>query len=66
MSNLNVLGVDVVTGQYKPYAPGTDTINEPSLLSAATTGNSLLLSAVSLTSGSFLRGIFRIPDSPEE
>ena len=61
MSNLNVLGVDVVTGQYKPYAPGTDTINEPSLLSVATTGNSLLLSAVSLTSGSFLRGI--IPNS---
>jgi len=59
--NLNINGVDAVTGQYKVFAPGTDTLNEPSFLSSATTGNALLHSATSLTSGSLLRGI--VPNS---
>lgn len=61
MANLNILGRDAVSGQYAPYAPGTDTINEPSFLSAATSGNALLLTAVGLTSGSLLRAV--VPSS---
>lgn len=61
MANIYFSGKDSVTGQFKHYIPGTDTFGEPSFLSGATTGNALTHSALSLTSGSLIRGI--VPNS---
>lgn len=61
MANLYFHGKDTTSGQFKTFVPGTDVLAEPSFSSAATTGDALTHSALSLTSGSFIRGI--IPNS---
>lgn len=58
---LNFLGVDTTTGQYKPFLPGTDKLNFLDVVSSNTTTEGFLLTAASLTSGSFLKGV--VPSS---
>lgn len=61
MANLNFSGVDVTSGQYKIFLPGTDTLNGLSALSINTTTDAFTLLSSTLTSGSFLRGT--VPNS---
>ncbi len=61
MANLNFSGVDVTTGQYKIFLPGTDTLNGLAALSTSTTTDAFTFSSSTLTSGVFLKGT--VPNS---